>query len=310
MGCVKSKDLAICFVIFNPSKSKRLIMNYFYTRNIMELQGIPTFTLELILNKHPEIPESSNVFHVRGKSVMFHKEKLCRILEEKIPSHFKKLMFCDADLVFKEENWYNQISSLLDSYDIVHPFTTCVWKDLTYKENILERKSSVLSPGEMWDFKFHPGFAWAFRREWYNEVGFFDFAISGSGDTLSCAAWTKKKFPKNFQSLPQALKRRYEKYRKLVEEFPPRIINAPGKVEHLWHGTRENRQYSQRHEILKQINDIGDLLTENEDNVYEFRPSVYQKYNAFFIKYFEERKDDDLSVVGFKPEEKITKETS
>ena len=78
----------------------------------------------------------------------------------------------------------------------------------------------------------------------------------------------------------------------------------------MWHGTRENRQYSQRHEILKQINDIGDLLTENEDNVYEFRPSVYQKYNAFFIKYFEERKDDDLSVVGFKPEEKITKETS
>ena len=295
MGCTPSKDMAICFVIFNPSQSKRLLMNYFYTRNFMELQGFPTFTLELVLNGHPEIPEAQNVYHVSGKSVMFHKEKLCRILEEKIPKTFKKLMFCDADLIFKNPNFYDEISRLLDTHDIVHPFTDCVWMDLTYKEKLLTRKSSVLAPGINWDYKYHPGFAWAFRRDWYKEVGYFDYAISGSGDTLSCAAWTKKKFPEKFQSLPQALKRKYHKYRKLVEEFPPRITCATGTVEHLWHGTRENRQYSERHTILQNINDINDILIENEHGVFEFRPSVHKRFNQIFVKYFENRQDDDLS---------------
>ena len=49
MGCTTSKDMAVGFVLFNPAKSKRIIMNYLYTINIMEKQGIPTFTLELII---------------------------------------------------------------------------------------------------------------------------------------------------------------------------------------------------------------------------------------------------------------------
>lgn len=298
MGCIQSKnDLAICFVIFNPCKSKRLIMNYFYTRNAMELQGYPTFTLELVLHEEPEIQPSSNVFHVKGTSVMFHKERLCRILETKIPKNYKKLMFCDADLVFKNPNYYQEISNLLNNYDIVHPFTDCVWMDLTYREQLMTRKSSVLATGKMWDYKYHPGFAWAFRRDWYNNVGFFDYAISGSGDTLSCAAWTKKEFPQRFQSLPQALKRKYNNYRKLIADYPPRVTYATGTVEHLWHGTRENRQYSERHTVLSNVNDVLDLITENCDGVFEFRPQVYNQYNRFFIGYFTNRKDDDLSVV-------------
>jgi hypothetical protein len=298
MGCSQSKnDLAICFVIFNPSKSKRLIMNYFYTRNAMELQGYPTFTLELVLHEEPEIQTASNVFHVKGNSVMFHKERLCRILETKIPKQYKKLMFCDADLVFKNPNYYREISNLLENYEIVHPFTECVWMDLTYKEKLLTRKSSVLAPGNKWDYKYHPGFAWAFRRDWYNEVGFFDYAISGSGDTLSCAAWTKKEFPQKFQSLPQALRRKYNIYRKLVSDFEPRITYATGIVEHLWHGTRENRQYSERHNVLNNVNDILDLINENSEGVFEFRPQVYNQFNRFFVNYFANRKDDDLSVI-------------
>ena len=110
MGCNSSKDIAVGFVLFNPTKSKRIIMNYLYTKNIMEKQGIPTFTLELVFNGNvPEVAEDKNVFHVYGNSVMFHKERLCRILETKIPTTYTKILFCDADIIFKEkENESNE----------------------------------------------------------------------------------------------------------------------------------------------------------------------------------------------------------
>ena len=59
-----------------------------------------------------------------------------------------------------------------------------------------------------------------------------------------------------------------------------------------------NRQYSERHTVLSNVNDILDLIAENSEGVFEFRPQVYNQFNRFFISYFSNRKDDDLSVVG------------
>lgn len=301
MGCNISKDVAVGFVLFNPNKSKRIIMNYLYTKNIMEKEGIPTFTLELVIGDNdPEITEDKNVFHVYGNSVMFHKERLCRILETKIPTTYTKLLFCDADVIFKEENWYSNLSKLLDKNDIVHPFSEAIWKDLTYTQDLVKRKSSVLDAtpsGSIWDPSYHPGFAWGFRRDWYNSVGFFDWAITGSGDTLSCAAWMRKEFSPKSSSYPRkAMKGKYELYKTLVNSNSPRITCMKGLVEHLWHGSRENRKYAVRHNILNEVEDIDDLLILNKDGVFEFRNEVRDIWNIPFKKYFEDRNDDQLSV--------------
>ena len=81
MGSSISKDVAICFVLFNPLQSKRLTMNLLYIKNMMESKGYPTFTMELILNDNkPELANEKNTFFVRGNSTMFHKERLCRLL--------------------------------------------------------------------------------------------------------------------------------------------------------------------------------------------------------------------------------------
>jgi hypothetical protein len=297
MGCNISKDVAVGFVLFNPSKSKRIIMNYLYTKNIMEKQGIPTFTMELILNDNlPELPEEDNVFHVRGNSVMFHKERLCRILETKIPQTYTKLVFCDADIIFRRKDWYTEVSKLLDNHDIVHPFTEGIWKDLTYKQELVKRKTSLLSKGDFIDPVFHPGFVWAFRRDWYNAIGFFDYAITGSGDTLSCAAWMGRKFPESSRSYPkQALRERYEEYINKISKNKPRLTYMEGVVEHLWHGSRQNRKYAERHRLIEYIDGVDSILKINSDGVFEFNDDVLDLWNPLFIKYFEERNDDDLS---------------
>lgn len=274
-------------MIFNPAETKRMLMNYFYTKNSLELQKIPTFTIELVYEGRE--PEIKDAFHVHAKSVMFHKENLYRVLEKKIPKKYTKLAFLDCDIVFDDPDWYANASKLLDTHDIVQPFETAHWSDLTYSKVILTRPTVLQMKDKVWNFQYHPGFAWCMRRDWYNQHGFFDYAVSGSGDTLSSAAWMKKTFPTNFQSLPFALKEAYTRYSKLQS---PRMTHLKCGVYHLYHGSRAKRMYSERHKMLNVNQDIQKMTHKNKDGVLEWNePDVW---NPLFLDYFASRNDDDL----------------
>ena len=287
MGCCNSKDMAICLVIFNPTKSKKLISNYWKMIEKLEPLKLPVFTLELVFNDNaPELP---NAFHVHGSSYMFHKERLCRLLEERVPKQFKKLAFMDADLVYDDPKWYSETSKLLNSYDVVQMFEDAHWMNNAFTEPILRRKSTLFMEEKIYNHKHHPGFAWAFRREWYNKVGYFDWAISGSGDTLSSAKWLMKTLPANFQSLPKPMFREYIKF---FDKPTPKITYLKGiDVFHLYHGSRKNRQYTERHKLLDTPEDIRALIKINKEGVYEWRDK--KKWNPIFFKYFMDRKDDE-----------------
>lgn len=294
MGLSQSKDMAVCLIIFNPVQSKRIIMNYLYTVNQFKLQKLPVFTLELVFkNREPEIHDA---FHVRCDSFMFHKERMCRILETKVPSKYKKLLFIDGDVLFANKTWYSDISKLLDTHDVVQPFEKCEWLDLTYTNVTLERKTVLHMKESIWNYNYHPGFGWAFRREWYRKVGFFDWAVSGSGDTLSSAAWMEKTFPKIFKSLPTSLKPAYSEF---SNKPAPRITYyANSKIQHLYHGSKTNRQYVERHKIIDSELDIRKLVAINKDGMYEWIDK--DKWNPLFLEYFQSRIDDDVSDLPYK----------
>jgi hypothetical protein len=295
-GCVPKnaikKDMAILLVIFNPSMSKRIIMNYLYTVEQFYLQGLPTYTLELVYEgRKPELTSNPNVFHIKSNSYMFHKENMIRILEKRIPQKYQKLLFVDADIVWKQPNWYDQISRTLDYYDVVQPFETGHWLDLTYRKKETSRDTVLFMWKDKWDHTLHPGFSWAMRRDWYKANGFFDYALSGSGDTLSASHWLNKKFPKGFKSLPLALKSIYAEFCKKPR---PQLGYCKGlEVFHLYHGGRANRQYVDRHKILDVEQDILDLTHINADGLIEWNDPEY--WNPQFLKYFISRDDDDLS---------------
>ena len=294
-----TKDMALCFVLFNPAQTKRIVMNYLYVKNLYEQQGLPIFTLELVYEgRKPEIPDA---IHVTCNSYMFHKENLYRILETKIPACYKKLAFLDADVYFSDKTWYQKVSTLLNNYDIVQPFERAHWLDLTYKKTMLTRKSVVLNEKQAWDFAYHPGFAWCMRRKWYKEVGFFDYAISGSGDTLSTAAWLRKIFPAKFQSLPSPLVSKFQAF--CILPKPQVTYLKDGDLYHLYHGSRENRQYSERHKMLDVVGEIDDYLTKNKEGVWEWKDK--EKWNPLYLQYFKKREDDSLSATDV-TEKKLT----
>jgi hypothetical protein len=267
-----------------------MLMNFLFVVNKFKLEKLPVFMIELVFEDRE--PEIAKAIHIRGNSYMFHKERLYRILEKTIPLKYTKLAFLDADVVFDDISWYDKTSHLLDRYDVVQPFEKAHWLDLTYTEKQLTRDSAVLMQGETYSSTYHPGFAWCMTREWYNKVGFFDYSVSGSGDTLSVAAWLKKKFPANFKSCPKSIQNVYEDF---YAKPSPNITFLKGmEISHLYHGSRKKRQYARRHELLETDQDIRSLLKLNLDGVFEWNNPA--EWNPKFLQYFLERNDDDLSL--------------
>ena len=279
------KDMAIGLVFFNPAKSKRMLMNYFYTIEKLKLAKIPYYTLELVFDKQEE--EIKDAFHVHGGSHMFHKENLCALLESKIPWWYSKVLFLDADVIFGNVDWYDEVSSALKDHDVVQPFASAVWLDITYTKIVQERASVLyMDKAKTFDHKFHPGFAWAFRRKWFRKVGFFEYGITGSGDTISAAVWLDVKFPEAY--LKPAL---VPAYKEFCEKPKPRITCIQGSVYHLWHGTHKNRKYVDRHEILNGIRDVRTIMRPNWYGVMEFSVrGVSEKLRTYFV----EREDDGV----------------
>jgi len=276
------RDMAVGFVFFNPGKSKRMLMNYLYTVEKLKVAGIPYYTIELCFKK--EDPEIKDAFHVRARTVLFHKERLCSILEGKIPWYYRKIVFMDADLVFGNTNWYAQTSALLNRHDAVQPFASAVWMDLTYTTATQERLSVVyMNRNEKYNWRYHPGFAWAFNRSWFREHGFYEYSITGSGDTLSAAAWLGV-----ITDVHPAFRTTYATY---CTKSRPRLACTDGKVYHLYHGTHANRKYVSRHAILDGVRDIQSLLRPNWDTVWEITD---KRIEPLLLTYFLERQDDSL----------------
>ena len=265
-------------------------MNYLFTVEKLKVAKIKYYTLELCFYGHP--PEIFDAIHLRSNSVMFHKEQLCHILETHVSRWYTKLLFLDSDIIFENEKWYSQISALLNTHEVVQPFETCAWLDLTYKKIELERKTVVLQEsGEYYNTNYHPGFGWAFQRQWFKKNGFYRYAITGSGDTLSAAAWLGQKLPK-YYIFPGALEISYNEFKKKLSR--PKITFAPGRIFHLYHGTREARKYSARHEILNGICDIRDILSSSFFSSYcfSFKDRLLgEKLETYFI----ERDDDSIN---------------
>ena len=282
----KHKDMAVCFVFFNPARSKKMLMNYLYTIEKLKLADIPYYTMELVFDDHE--PEIKDAIHVRSKSVLFHKETLCSLLERHVPRSFTKLLFLDADVIFGHPGWYTEVSRLLTTYEVVQPFSSCVWLDSTYTKLVQTRLSvAYMNRTNPYNHNFHPGFAWAFQRKWFREIGFYKEGITGSGDTMSTAAWMNIKFPRGY--VHQSLVPSYEDYSRMAH---PNLACSTGTIYHLWHGSAKNRKYVDRHRILDGVRDVRSILETNEDGVLELTDRDVDKKMR---EYFASREDDGIS---------------
>jgi hypothetical protein len=287
----KKDDMAVVFAFFNYVGSSRLIMNYLYTVEKMKTAKIPTFTIELVIEG--DKPCIKDAYHVYGKSYLFQKENLCRIIEKQIPAKYTKLLFLDSDIIFEDSKWYTKLSDILETHDICHAFENAKWLDLTYKTVLQEAVSYVKSPNKdtlLWasnNTKYHCGFGWAFTRKSYNKSGFIDAAVIGSGDLIFSYSLFGKKY-KGTQNL-EMYDSSIQAWQKTFTSYD--VTYLPVSIYHMHHGSLTKRQYESRNEIFDTVADITKIITKNKDGVYEL---TEPRFNDLLFNYFKLREDDSV----------------
>jgi hypothetical protein len=190
------KDMAVLLVYFNACSYKKLAQNLCLVYQTLTRAGIPVYLVEHCFGDQvPLFPENgTTIFNTRSDSYMFYKENLLNWLMPKVPAQYTKFFMMDCDLFFEKPTWYNDVSLLLDTHDVVQPFQYAVWLDSDLKGIILKKGGIVYGNTleEPTLGKHHAGFAWAFRRDFIEPKGIYDLNILGSGDTILCSTVLQK----------------------------------------------------------------------------------------------------------------------
>ena len=183
---------------------------------------------------------------------------------------WKKFAWIDCDTFFVRPDFANEIIHLLEHW----PILQC-WSQLTNTDSNWEIKSQLRSlmsiqfehpgpPGNYYEDggqKFgSPGLAWAARREAFEQMsGLLDICCAGAGDWYLSAALLgnldeaikfrndlSPAFVEAMMAYQEHLRRGRWQERSLVGN----IGLMRGLCIHTWHGSRANRQYNTRGEIL------------------------------------------------------------
>jgi hypothetical protein len=288
-----TKDMIIIIPYFNPCDSVNIFNNLKTVKKSLNEASIPYCIGEILFDnqKSINVDRESNIFTYKTNSYMFYKENIINMLLDKIPEEYTKVCVMDADIMFQNKEWYNIISSSLNKMTVCHPFKESIWLDKRYR-HIHANKSIVETPGCDKDgSRGHPGFIWAFNKEWLSTNKLFELCVIGGGDTI---------FASSILNLSHSKVWLNESYAEYLKTFnhPTHIGNADLTVFHLYHGSILNRQYDSRNKLMMNLlsfykfTDISQLVEKDEHGLLKWKDEYKQKCNQVLLTYFKNRKDD------------------
>lgn len=227
---------------------------------------------------------------LRTKSIIWIKENALNIMMQRVTRmvpDYKYFAWIDADILFSNSMWAENTVSLLQKYKILQLWSSCHDLDYygdtfaTYRSFCWCYQQSVMNPDAIGiktenghafnmginDWKhystqskpfWHSGYAWAMRRDTYEALGgpydggIFEVGILGSGDHHLALAFTHEAE----RSLPRAVSAPYferlQEYQRRCERVVRKDIGyVPGSISHYFHGSKINRAYRTRWNILR-----------------------------------------------------------
>jgi len=299
------KKLNVIAVISNPCLyAKRYILLREFVKRIEEEEtNVNLFIVELIYENQKYIvtdKNNKNHLQINTKTPLWHKENMINLAVKKLlPNDWKAFAWIDADIEFDSSSWVLDTLKILNgSKDIVQLFSHCV--DLDNDKSTLKifnsfgycfnkNKNYTTNGNDYW----HPGFAWAITRKAYEKIdGLYDKGILGSGDNIMALSL--------INSVSYVLNMDYhDDYKNSAYDFQKKAKNlrlgyVPGVIKHYYHGTKKNRQYTERWQILISHKfspfihvkyDKDGILIPTEEMSQEFKDDIFN--------YFKERKEDD-----------------
>lgn len=306
-GCVMDKTLYVVTAIFNPQRYQSRIRLYREFEKYVNDAGAKLVTVELAYNTRDFIVTEADDpmdLQLRTRHELWHKERMLNLGIQKLPQDWKYVAWIDADIVFARPDWAEETVQLLQHYPVIQMFSQAI--DLTPRYEVLKQHTGIIysyqegllqqNPGR-YD-KFHPGFAWAARRDALDNLGgLYDTAVLGSADrhmALSFIECVEKSYPKGISAgYHEALDLWQERAKKYIRK---NVGYMPGVILHYWHGKKVDRRYSDRWKILvkHQFDPEFDLKFDTQGLLQFAENKPQLEYDI--RKYFQCRNEDSIDL--------------
>jgi hypothetical protein len=241
-----------------------------------------------------ELTQRDNPWHLQLRT---HDHQHLWIKEAMISAgiaHLAKLVpdweyaaWIDADITFLRTDWVDAALQSLQHHEVIQPFRYAY--HLGPEHQILETHQSFCycyshgvpeshdatynepaSKGVFW----HPGFAWAARRSFFQKTGgVIDFSCLGSADHLAAKGLIGRIDEAYPAEVSEGFKRQAHRWQELAKAVNKNIGAIEGAVAHSFHGTSLNRRYRERWSYLTAGYDQGLGATVAEDGA-KFNPET------------------------------------
>jgi hypothetical protein len=226
---------------------------------------------------------------LRTDSELWIKENLLNLGVQYLPEDWKYVAFVDPDVSFARRDIVSETLQQLQHYSVVQMFNIAIDLDPAHKpyqfnrgfvydykegtpfkmqfsqntklKNVKQnlKKKQINNAycddcpdGELKINYFHPGFAWAFRREAFVGLGgLIDWAILGAADAHMAGSYIGRCDETIHPDM-------HPEYRELVNIWQDRATQyikgnigyIDGSIYHYFHGAKKNRKYGERWKIL------------------------------------------------------------
>ncbi len=186
-------DLWVVTTYYNPAGYRTKRINYERFAAPLRAAGIPFVTAECTFGAEPfELAASPHVIQVRGRDVMWMKERLINLAIAQLPATATKVAWLDADILFANPAWAQQTAAGLNRWPIVQPCDSVgrlsrsqtIFRGASRRGFACQLQRRPESAFLRSSAHGQPGIAWAARRSLIEKHGVYDAAILDGGDEL------------------------------------------------------------------------------------------------------------------------------
>lgn len=247
-------------VVSNPIRfqSRKELYRQFVKE--LEMAGVNHQTVEVAFGDRPfelTTADDPRALRLRSFEELWHKENMINLAIQRLPSDWEYVAWIDADVAFARRDWVDETVHQLQHHMVVQLFRDAV--DLGPDHQAIQtHKGFVWSylnsnqPPKPYYTDWHPGYAWAARREAIDALGgLIDKSILGAGDRHMALSLIGK----GNQTVETRMHPEYHDMIRTWEERAERFIRrdigfVDGTLLHYWHGKKIDRRYHDRWKIL------------------------------------------------------------
>jgi len=252
----------------NPLRAK----GFLQFKKRLEQQGVPFYIIEIFSEgdspKIKNLCSKDNYFNEIVYFPIWVRENAINILSSKVPSKYTKLIWMDCDITIKENDWADNVSSLLDNHKLVKIGESMSWGGM------------------------------AAHRDFFESVGLFDLDFCGMGDYISYLSATKEdllrgeeEFLDLYRSVNLEIYFKILSYRKRSFEYfqgDYKILNVNvekfiSNQNMLLPESQEGRE--QKSLLLKYIDLESNITTEGIHSIIKIKNVHDLKYPKIFMNY-------------------------